>query len=433
MPKQRLALSWGPSFAETDNSGEWARVYTAQLPIPQLLRSVASGPAGEARVSLSVLRRILDTRLGNSVAQIVTRGFEEWVLLRQEADPGRFDLSPSRREPLANPENLFGVTERISSQGEVLEPLRLAELEKIARDLKKRSIERVCVNLLFTNRNPTHQEQATRFLREQGFQVFSRARGVDSTDELSAWRRNLLDASLSSFFEKLKSETQENLPGWDIQYLDTEKGFVPNEGLTTSGLLFGREKALQQASAVLNFGAEEWCWILPDTRSVWKSPWGALELRHPACGFFSLQPGREIQLTPQGGLRWGSDLGMDPGPMLWGRSSKITLLDLMGWELETRPALRRNEKTEAKAKDQLDAFKKNSRDWAKTTEAQLRKEVMNQLIESLFADLAAAVPSDEFVVGGAFAPVLLPALKAARPKWKWIEADLRETRAFWES
>jgi hypothetical protein len=435
MPKQRLSLSWGPSFAELENGQDWARVYTAALPVPQLLRGNSSQGPFDARLSLSVLRRILDTRLGNSVAQIVTKGFEHWVLLRQEADPGRFDLAPSRREPLTNPENLFGLNERISSSGEVVKAIDLKDLEKISAELKKRGIERVCVNLLFTHRNPAHQNQTVQFLREKGFQVFSRKRGPDSQDELSSWRRNLLDASLSSFFEKLRAEIEEALPGSDLHFLDTERGFAPLNELSTSGLLFGREKSLQRKKPLLYFGPEEWAWIMPENRAVWKSPWGSLELNHPRCGFFSMQPGRELQLTTQGSIRWGADVGLDPGPMLWGRSSRLTLLDLMNWHWETTPPLRRNEKTEAKVHEQIEALKKNSRDWSKLGVPQIQKEIAEQLSESLLSDLAFAADSDEFDVGGVLAPALFPSLKSLRPQWRWnlIGEGMRETGCFWES
>ena len=435
MPKPRLSLAWDPSFAELDKAPEWARINTAGQPVPALLKSHAGAGPFDARISLSVMRRILDTRLGNSVGQVVTQGFEHWVLLRQEAEPGHFDLSPSRREPLTNPENLFALDERMSASGEVLKPLDQKSLEKISVDLKKRNIERVCVNLLFSHRNPLHQEQAIHFLREKGFQVFSRTRSADSQDELSSWRRNLLDASLSSFFEKLRSEIEESLPGSDFSYLDTEKGFVKADVLSTTGLLFGREKSLQRQTPLLFFGPEEWAWILPGRQSSWKSPWGPIELEMPRLGFFSLQPSRELKLTSHGQLRWGEDAGMDPGPMLWGRSSKLTLLDLMGWHWEMTPVLRRNEKTEAKVKDQIDALKKHSRDWAKLSEEKVRKEITGQLVESLLADLAVAAPTDEFEVGGVLADEILPSLKAARPRWKWnrVKDPLRETAAFWES
>ncbi len=429
MSKKHLSLSWGPSFAEVDDGQEWARIHTPSLPVPQLLKTKASQGTFDAQITLSVMRRILDTRLGNSVAQIVTQGFEHWVLLRQEADPGRFDLTPVRREPLTNQENLFGLEERISCTGEIIKALELKDLERIAGDLKKRAIERVCVNLLFSHRNSTHQEMAVKFLKEKGFQVFSRVRDENSSDELSSWRRNLLDASLSSFFEKIRSDIEEALPGSDVSYLDTEKGFVGASELNTSGLLFGREKSLQRNKPLLYFGPEDWAWILPNSERSWKSPWGPLELTHPSCGFFSQQPGRELQLTPQGGLRWGSDLGMDPGPMMWGRSSKMTLLDLMDWHWETTPPLRRTEKTETKVKEQIEALKKISRDWAKLTQAQMQKELRMQLSESLLSDLAGHANSDDFEVGGVLAPILLPILKETKTGFRFtlLKEPLRET------
>jgi hypothetical protein len=437
MLKQCLSLSWGPSFAELETSSGWLRSYTAQQPPQQLLKNTVAADAElkKARVSMSVTRRILNTRLGNSVAQIVTEGFEHWVLLRQEAEPGHFDLAPNRREPLANPENLFGIKERISADGKVLHALQIQDLEKIATTLKSKQIERVCLNFLNSHRNPVHQLAAQKFLQEKGFQVFSRTRSSQSPDELSAWRRNLLDASLASFFTKAFEDFEEVAPGLEFEFLDTEKGFASKAALSTSALLFGREKSLQRSKPLLYFGAEEWGWILPEDQNLWRSPWGLVELKTPVHGFFQAQPGLELVLNSSGQIRWGENSGMDPGPVIWGRSSKLTLLDFVGWHFETKPALRRNEKTEAKSRDLFESFKKNSRDWRSYTPEHAQKDIFETMMNSIITDLAVRLSSDEFLVAGVMAPHILPALKKAKPKWKFESlnegGEFHETETFW--
>lgn len=437
MRKQCLALSWGSSFAELETCSGWVRAYTAQLPAHQLLKNTIASDAAltEARVSMSVTRRILGTRLGNSVAQIVTEGFEHWVLLRQEAEPGHFDLAPNRREPLANPENLFGIKERIAADGRVLTPLKIEDLEKIAATLKSRQIERVCLNFLNSHRNPEHQRAAQKFLQEQGFQVFSRARSETSADELSAWRRNLLDASLASFFAKTFEDFTEVAPQMSFEFLDTEKGFVPVNALSTSGLLFGREKSLQTQIPFLYFGSEEWGWVLPEDQNLWRSPWGAVELTAPVHGFFHAQPGLELVLNPTGQIRWGDNTGMDPGPVLWGRSSRLTVLDFLGWHFETKPALRRSEKSEAKSRDLFESLKKNSRDWRSHSFETAHQEIFDTMISTILTDLSVRLNSDTFAVGGVMAPHIIPALKKAKPKWSFqILNDVdnfHETKNFW--
>lgn len=436
MLKQCLSLSWGPSFAELQTPKLGVRSLATQIHPGQLLKAqIATHPdLQKARMSMSVTRRILNTRLGNSVAQIVTKGFEHWVELRQDADPQYFDLSPSRRDPLANSENIFSVQERISSQGEIALPLNLQELASIAETLKKKQITRVCLNFLNSHQNPSHQEQARKFLNENGFRVFSQERTKNKEgDELSAWRRNLLDAGLASFVEKSIQDLSEACPELSFEFLDTEKGFCSQDSLSNSGLLFGRELALQREKPFVYFGAEDWGWVLPQKTNSWKSPWGHIQLEHPEHGFFRLQPGQELILNSFGQIRWGTDLGLDPGPVMWGRSSKLTLLDFLGWQLQTEPALRRNEKSELKVQDLYSAFKKNSKDWSSLSFDQARQDVFEALIESLLIDLSANLQCDDFIIGGVWAAEILPLIKKRKPKWKISlnsSANL-ETENFW--
>lgn len=123
----------------------------------------------------TVATNALITRSGATVGFITTRGFEDTTLIMRAI--GRVDGLPeeevrhvmyvTKPEPLVPRERIRGVTERIDYRGEVIVPLRLDEVDSVARELvEEEGCGAVAVSLLQSWANPAH-EQAIRQRLEQ--------------------------------------------------------------------------------------------------------------------------------------------------------------------------------------------------------------------------------------------------------------------------
>jgi len=98
-------------------------------------------------------------RRGARTALITTRGFEDVLAIGRQARPELYNLDAVRPAPLV-PDNLrFGVRERISSSGEVLEALEDDELEALVTHLKAAQVESVAISLLFSFVHPEHESR----------------------------------------------------------------------------------------------------------------------------------------------------------------------------------------------------------------------------------------------------------------------------------
>ena len=112
----------------------------------------------------------------------------------------------------------------------------------------------------------------------------------DSSDEVAAWRKNILNASVSGTFEEVQEEINEGL-----------KDHLP-EGersafFSADGTLFDRENHLRLSSMwgaygswsrnlkkqrsekfdILYLGLERFCLLNPEKQnSIWNSPWGTI-------------------------------------------------------------------------------------------------------------------------------------------------------------
>ena len=103
-------------------------------------------------------------RRGARTALITTRGFEDVLVIGRQARPELYNLNAVRPPPLV-PDNLrFGLRERVTSAGEVLESPDDAEISALVRRLKKAKVDSVAVCLLFSFVDAVHEEQIARAL-----------------------------------------------------------------------------------------------------------------------------------------------------------------------------------------------------------------------------------------------------------------------------
>jgi N-methylhydantoinase A len=91
-------------------------------------------------------------------ALITTKGFRDTLTFREGGKLRPFDFRQPYPDPYIPRELTFEVGERITSEGEVLEPLDPDEVSQVLTSLREREIEAVAVALLWSIANPKHEE-----------------------------------------------------------------------------------------------------------------------------------------------------------------------------------------------------------------------------------------------------------------------------------
>jgi N-methylhydantoinase A len=105
-------------------------------------------------------------RKGAKAALVTSKGFRDILEIARGNRPDPFDLYYQRDEPLIPRELRFEVPERMGSKGEVVTPLDLPSLEKLAGEIRKLGIESVAVFFMNSYINPDHEEAAAKILTE---------------------------------------------------------------------------------------------------------------------------------------------------------------------------------------------------------------------------------------------------------------------------
>src|SRR5260221_5686904 len=80
-------------------------------------------------------------RRGARVALVTTAGFEDVIEIGRQARPELYNLNAIKTAPLVPSELRFGVPERVSAAGEVLEPLSEKEIKALVAKLAKAHAE----------------------------------------------------------------------------------------------------------------------------------------------------------------------------------------------------------------------------------------------------------------------------------------------------
>jgi len=120
------------------------------------------------RLGTTIATNAILERNGAVVGYIATKNFTDVPHIGRGDRKGIYDAFWVKPESLVNRKNCFGVSERISSEGDTLVDLNEAELRTVARQIREQSnIEVIAVNFLFSYISPKHEQRAKEILEEE--------------------------------------------------------------------------------------------------------------------------------------------------------------------------------------------------------------------------------------------------------------------------
>lgn len=106
----------------------------------------------------------------NSTAKtafLTTRGFRDILVLKEGGKYDPHDYSYDYPPPYIPRRYTFEIDERIDSQGQVVRALDRTQARQVARTLKERKFEAVCVCLMWSIANGAHEKELARILDEE--------------------------------------------------------------------------------------------------------------------------------------------------------------------------------------------------------------------------------------------------------------------------
>ena len=285
-------------------------------------------------------------RKGARVALLITRGFRDVLFLQRHNRTRIYDLFYKKPEPVLARRDIIEIDERISGQGEVVEPLdEVVVAAQLAEYLGPGQYESVAICLLNAYAEPKHERQLAALVAKlfpdltitcsadvtREFREYERT----STTTLAAYVQPVIDGYLRRFESQL---VKQNFGG-RFSVMQSNGGRLPVAGMSKnaitslfSGPAAGVMGAVRQASLsgygnliTLDMGgtSTDVCLVADSKPSLsGETEVDGLPIRTPVLDIVTVGAGGgSICWQDDGGmLRVGPEsAGADPGPACYGR------------------------------------------------------------------------------------------------------------------
>ncbi|MFC1610791.1 hydantoinase/oxoprolinase family protein [Myxococcota bacterium] len=231
MPKYRLGCDIGGTFTDfvllDDESGKIAIHKCLTTPVDpsdaveEGIRDLERGVPGFVKEleevihgTTLVINSIIE-RKGAKTGLITTRGFRDVLELGREIRYAPYDIFAEFPEPLVPRSLRLEVSERVRSDGSVLESLDLEEAREVVKQLLARNVDSIAVCLLNSFENPDHELALEKIIAEQApnvsvsisFRVLPQIREYEraSTTVTNAYVKPLTGRYLSKLEGRLES------------------------------------------------------------------------------------------------------------------------------------------------------------------------------------------------------------------------------------
>src|SRR3984957_9029371 len=118
------------------------------------LRQVAPDADVVVRHGTTVATNAMLERKGARVAFVTTKGFEDTIAIGRQARPKLYDWFQPAPACLVPASLRFGISERVSSQGESLRAVDPTELEALIKNILQAGVDAIAISTLFSFANP---------------------------------------------------------------------------------------------------------------------------------------------------------------------------------------------------------------------------------------------------------------------------------------
>lgn len=318
----------------------------------EALRRIGAHGEVVVRHGTTVGTNAMIERKGARVAFVTTAGFEDTIAIGRQARRRLYDWFQPAPICLA-PEHLrFGVDERISAEGDVLQAPTATHVSRLAERIRASGAEAIAISLLFSFANPVNEQALVDALREIGIPISVSHRVLPEFREYERASTVVANAYLSrivgGYMEKLAANVQREFQG-RLDVMQSSGGTIParraaEEPVRTmlSGPAGGVMGAYQMArlagfDRIIGFDmggtSTDVCLVdseqggprLTSESTISGVPIGIpmLDIHTAGAGGGSL-----ARFDAGGMLRVGPEsAGASPGPICFGRGEQVTVTD----------------------------------------------------------------------------------------------------------
>ena len=323
---------------------------TPDDPSRAILAGVAelSGVAKDYRVvhGSTVATNAVLERKGARVALFATSGFEDVLRIGRQTRPELYNLFVPLPRPIVDEQLTFGVEERVSAGGEVIQAPDEAELDRLAQLAKDQGADIIALCLLHSYVNTAHERQMADRLRESGWDVSASHEVLPEYREFERWSTTVVNAYVTPLIDRYLSTLERHFEGSRLAIMQSNGGSISAAAARATAVrtvlsgpaagVVGARAAARDAGfrRVISFdmgGTSTDVSLIDDAVAMsTDSRIGDFPVRLPVIDIHTVGAGGgSIAYVDSGGaLRVGPrSAGSVPGPVCYGTGTELTVTD----------------------------------------------------------------------------------------------------------
>lgn len=295
-------------------------------------------------------------RKGARVALVTTAGFEDAIEIGRQARPKLYDFFFDRVEPLVVRDLRFGVDERTSAEGAILQEPSPDELQKLVTVIQTRKPEAIAVCFLFSFANPQNEKLVARALEGLGLplslshEILPEFREYErtSTVVMNAYLQPVMQKYLRNLENRLQQKTKSRTskPSSSLFVMQSSGGITaletaarqpvrtvlsgPAGGVVGAAAMARRSGFDRIISFDMGGTSTDVALIDREAKPSSQSEIAGLPIGVPMLDIHTVGAGGGsiARFDAAGALRVGPEsAGADPGPICYGRGTQPTVTD----------------------------------------------------------------------------------------------------------
>jgi len=187
----------------------------------------------------TVATNALVERAGVQTGLVTTAGFTDVIAIGREKREELYNLSPEKVPTFTERQHRFGLTERISHDGDVLTSLDDAEVHRIARSLDQSDVASVAITLLHSYVNSDHEERVADIFEAYDVDAYASSRLMPEINEYERTLTTVINAYVAPIVEAYIARFEDGLT--DLGVEEPLQLMQANGGVVTSEAVDGQQ------------------------------------------------------------------------------------------------------------------------------------------------------------------------------------------------
>jgi N-methylhydantoinase A len=201
-----------------------------ELAVLDALARIGAGSAPEVRHGTTIGTNAMLERKGARVAFVTTAGFEDTIAIGRQTRAKLYDWFAPIPQCLVPRELRFGVPERVSAEGEILQSPTDDELAAVADAVRASGAEAVAISLLFSFANPETELRVEAVLQPLGIPISASHRILPEFREYERASTVVVNAYLAprmqSYLLHLEQQVAARHSGGRVDVMQSSGGIV---------------------------------------------------------------------------------------------------------------------------------------------------------------------------------------------------------------